>query len=80
MFFGLQKEYKLFIPQARDIYESNSKCACTLFESYARVRAHIFIQIFLVVTDYLMNPSFKFHEDRSFRWGDIWLLVTMYAV
>ena len=34
------------------------------------------MKIIFIVTDYLMNISFKFHDDPRFRWGYIWLLVT----
>ena len=51
-----------------------------VFYFYARMHAQIFMKIFSIVTDYLMNLSFKFHEDLTFCWGDIWLLVTVYAV
>ena len=45
---------------------------------YARVRAGIFTKKNLVVKSYLVNLSFKFRKDPSFRWGDIQLFVTVY--
>ena len=33
---------------------------------------------YLLVNYYLMNLSIKFYKDRSFRWGDITLFVTLY--
>ena len=49
-----------------------------VYGSYARVRARIFTKKNLVVKSYLMNLSFKFCQDPSFRWGDIPLFVTVY--
>ena len=49
-----------------------------VYDSYAHVRARIFTKKNLVVNFYLMNLSFKFHKDPSFRWGDIPLFVTVY--
>ena len=42
-----------------------------VYASCARVCAWIFTKKNLVVLYYLMNLSFKFHKDRSFRCGDI---------
>ena len=36
------------------------------------------MKFYVVVNYYLVSISFKFHEDPSFRWGDIALLVTLY--
>ena len=52
-------------------------CA-SVYHSYVRVRARIFTEKNFVVKSYLMNLSFKFRKDPSFRWGDIPLFVTMY--
>ena len=63
-------------------YEPESRaqifCRARVYGSYARVRARIFTKKNLVVKSYLMNLSFKFRKDPSFRWGDILLFVTMY--
>ena len=42
-----------------------------VYASCACVCARIFTKIFVVVLYYLMNLSFKFHKDRSFRCRDI---------
>ena len=49
-----------------------------VYNSYAHVRARIFTKKNLVVKSYLVNLSFKFRKDPSFRWGDIQLFVTVY--
>ena len=46
------------------------------------VRAHLCTNIYEITSQlvnyYLMNLSFKFHKDPSFRWGDTALFVTLY--
>ena len=64
MLFGVL--HKCFVARAR------------VYGSYARVRVRIFTKKNLVVKSYLMNLSFKFRKDPSFRWGDIPLFVTVY--
>ena len=49
-----------------------------VYDSYVHVRARIFMKKNLVVESYLINLSFKFRKDPTFRWGDIPLFVTMY--
>ena len=49
-----------------------------VYDSYVRVHARIFTKKNLVVKSYLVNLSFKFGKDLSFRWGDIPLFVTVY--
>ena len=42
-----------------------------IYPSCARVFAWIFTKIFLMILNYLINISLKFHKDRSFHCGDI---------
>ena len=42
-----------------------------IYPSCARVFAWIFTKIFLMILNYLINISLKFHKDRSIRRGDI---------
>ena len=42
-----------------------------IYPSCARVFAWIFTKNFLMILNYLMNISLKFHKDRSIRRGDI---------
>ena len=55
----------------------NWKICARVYDLYVHVRARIFREKNLVVKSYLMNLSFKFRKDPSFRWGDI-PLVTVY--
>ena len=48
------------------------------YGSYEGVHARIFTKKNLVVNSYLINLSFKFRKDLSFRWGDIPLFVTVH--
>ena len=63
--------WKIMMPVRQNICER-------VYDSYAQVRARIFTKKNLVVKSYLMNLSFKFPKDPSFRWGDIPLFVTVY--
>ena len=49
-----------------------------VYNSCARIYAPIFMKFFLVVSQCLINLSFKFRKDPSFRWGDISLFVTVF--
>ena len=49
-----------------------------VYNSCARIYAPIFMKFFLVVSQCLINLSFKFRKDPSFRCGDISLFVTVY--
>ena len=49
-----------------------------VYSSCARVRARILTKINVLINSYLIRKSLKFRKDPSFRWGDIWLFVTMY--
>ena len=42
-----------------------------IYPSCARVFAWIFTKFFLMILNYLINISLKFHKDRSIRRGDI---------
>ena len=50
---------------------SRQNARAHVYASCARVYAWIFTKNDLIILYYLINKSFKFHKDRSFRCGDI---------
>ena len=51
-------------------FSIDEMCA-PVYTSCMRIFARIFMKIWLVVEYYLMNISFNFHKDLSFRWEDM---------
>ena len=80
IFFTFFTPVSILYPRLGKFWSQIQIARTYVFYFYARLHAQILTKFVSIVTDYLINISFKFHEDLRFRWGDIWLLVSMYAV
>ena len=62
----------------RTLVSSRQNARAHVYTSCARLRARIFTKNHLIILNYLMNISLKFHKDRSFRCRDICKTILTY--